>query len=166
VRGRRRLWRRPRVGHAAGVRGPGVHHVLLTGARGHHPAPLHLHRQGTSPPLEWSGAPARARELVLVVQDPDAPGGTFVHWTAFGLHATPSGRLPAGATPASGRNSAGHTGWTPPCPPKGDRPHRYEFSLYALPRPSRLRAGAPPAAVRAALVGALARGSFTARFGR
>jgi Raf kinase inhibitor-like YbhB/YbcL family protein len=122
--------------------------------------------RGTSPPLEWSGAPARARELVLVVQDPDAPGGTFVHWTAFGLHATPSGRLPAGATPASGRNSAGHTGWTPPCPPKGDRPHRYEFSLYALAKPSGLRAGAAPAAVRTALAGALARGGFTARYGR
>jgi hypothetical protein len=121
---------------------------------------------GASPPLRWSGAPARARELVLVVQDPDAPGGTFVHWTAFGIRAATSGQIPAGAHPRSGRNSTGHTGWTPPCPPKGDTPHRYEFSLYALPKPSGLAAGASAAGVRAALAGALARGQFTARYGR
>jgi hypothetical protein len=121
---------------------------------------------GISPPLRWSGAPARAKELVLVVQDPDAPGGTFVHWTAFGIAPEPSGALPAGAHPRSGRNSAGHTGWTPPCPPKGAAPHRYEFSLYALAKPSGLSAGARAADVRAALTGALARGGFTARYGR
>jgi hypothetical protein len=121
---------------------------------------------GGSPPLRWSGAPANARELVLVVQDPDAPGGTFVHWTAFGIQPAPSGEIPAGAHPRSGRNSAGRTGWTPPCPPGGDKPHRYEFALYALRKPSGLRAGASAADVRAALAGALARGSFTATYGR
>ena len=74
--------------------------------------------------------------------------------------------LAAGADPRSGKNSTGHTGWTPPCPPEGDKPHRYEFSLYALPKPSGLVAGAEPAEVRAALAGALARGRFTATFGR
>ena len=121
---------------------------------------------GGSPPLRWSGAPAPARELVLVVQDPDAPGGTFVHWTGFGIPAAPSGTIPAGAHLRSGRNSTGHVGWTPPCPPKGDTPHRYEFSLYALRKPSGLAVGAEPADVRAALTGALARGRFTARYGR
>jgi Raf kinase inhibitor-like YbhB/YbcL family protein len=121
---------------------------------------------GTSPPLRWSGAPAKAAELVLVVQDPDAPGGTFVHWTGFGIPAAPSGTIPAGAHLRSGRNSTGHSGWTPPCPPRGDAPHRYEFSLYALAEPSGLAVGAEPVDVRDALTGALARGTLTARYGR
>jgi Raf kinase inhibitor-like YbhB/YbcL family protein len=120
---------------------------------------------GLSPPLRWSGAP-RAAELVLVVQDPDAPGGTFVHWTAFAIVARALGSIPAGARLRSGENSAGQDGWTPPCPPKGDTPHRYEFSLYALRRPSGLKPGASPAQVRAKLAGALARASFTARYVR
>jgi Raf kinase inhibitor-like YbhB/YbcL family protein len=118
---------------------------------------------GTSPPLRWSGAP-RAAELVLVVQDPDAPGGTFVHWTAFAIVARALGDIPAGARLRSGENSAGKTGWTPPCPPKGDKPHRYVFSLYALRRPSGLKPGASPGQVRAKLVRALARGRFTASY--
>jgi hypothetical protein len=120
---------------------------------------------GTSPSLRWSGAP-RAAELVLVVQDPDAPGGTFVHWTAFAIVARTVGFIPAGARLRSGENSAGKTGWTPPCPPKGDKPHRYEFSLYALRRPSGLKPGASPEQVRAKLAGAPARGSFTATYVR
>jgi hypothetical protein len=120
---------------------------------------------GTSPPLRWSGAP-RAAELVLVVQDPDAPGGTFVHWTAFAIVARPLGDIPAGARLRSGENSAGRTGWTPPCPPKGDKPHRYQFSLYALRRPSGLKPGASAAQVREKLAGALARGRFTASYVR
>jgi Raf kinase inhibitor-like YbhB/YbcL family protein len=120
---------------------------------------------GTSPPLRWSGAP-RAAELVLVVQDPDASGGTFVHWTAFAIVARRLGLIPAGARLRSGENSVGQEGWTPPCPPKGDPPHHYEFSLYALRRPSELKPGASPAQVRAKLAGALARGSFTATYGR
>ena len=120
--------------------------------------------RGRSPALAWRGVPAGARELVLAVEDPDAPGGTFVHWTVFGI--PPSARgLPAAGV-RQGENSGGGRGWTPPCPPRGDRPHRYVFGLYALRRPSGLRAGARPEAVRAALAsGALARGS-TSPWGR
>ena len=118
---------------------------------------------GARPPVAWRGVPRRARELVLVVTDPDAPGGSFVHWTAYGIapgaHALPR-RL------REGRNSAGKDGWTPPCPPKGDRPHHYVFALYALPRRSGLLAGADPDRVIGALRGALARGALVGRFGR
>ena len=79
---------------------------------------------GTPPPLAWRGVPENARELVLVVEDPDAPGGTFVHWTAFGIPPDATA-MPADA--AGGENSAGKQGWTPPCPPSGT--HHYVFTL-------------------------------------
>ena len=113
-------------------------------------------------PLRWSGVPSRARELVLVVTDPDAPGGRFVHWTAFGIPPT-ARSVPAGA--ASGRNSTGKMGWAPPCPPPG-APHRYVFDLYALARTSGLEAGASANDVIAAVRGAVARGEAVGRFGR
>ena len=90
---------------------------------------------GKTPTITWREAPAdEAVELVLVVEDPDAKGG-FIHWTAYGLAAaTGSGLAPDGQFPAGtkyGQNSAGKTGWTPPCPPKGDDAHHYVFSIYA-----------------------------------
>jgi Raf kinase inhibitor-like YbhB/YbcL family protein len=118
---------------------------------------------GTPPPLTWTGVPDNARELVLVVEDPDAPGGTFVHWTAFGIPAQATTVPP---DPAGGENSAGKQGWTPPCPP-GGKPHRYVFTLYALGKPSGLKPGASAKAVRAVLSGgALARGRLTGTYGR
>jgi Raf kinase inhibitor-like YbhB/YbcL family protein len=133
------------------------------------PRALSCQGAGRAPALRWRGVPAAARELVLAVEDPDAPGGTFVHWTVFGLppssHGLPAGgRLPAGA--ASGANSAGSTGWTPPCPPQGSTPHRYVFTIYALRRPSGLRAGASASAVRAALAAPLARGRLVGTYSR
>ena len=120
---------------------------------------------GRAPRLRWSGVPAGARELVLTVEDPDAPGGTFVHWTVFGIRPSAHGLPAAGVR--EGENSSGGRGWTPPCPPRGDRPHRYVFVLYALRRPSGLHAGARPEAVRAALAaGALARGQLQATYAR
>jgi Raf kinase inhibitor-like YbhB/YbcL family protein len=113
--------------------------------------------------------PAKAVEVAVLVGDPDAPVGTFVHWTVWGLprsaRGVSSGALPPGAV--QGANSAGGQGWTPPCPPKGDKPHRYVFGVYALRKRIGLRAGEDPArvvpAVRAA---AIATGSLTARYGR
>ena len=118
----------------------------------------------------WRAAPAGSVELVLVVEDPDAPDGTFTHWTAFGLPASsgsglaPSGQFPAGVK--DGKNSAGKDGWTAPCPPEGDDAHTYTFALYALPKASALEAGASPEAVRAALGGAVGRGTFTGTYAR
>ena len=102
---------------------------------------------GKPPALSWTGVPGDARELVLVVEDPDAPGGTYVHWTAFGI---PGDATSVPADVAGGENSAGKEGWTPPCPPEG-KPHHYVFTLYALGDPSGLKAGASAKDVRAAL---------------
>jgi hypothetical protein len=115
------------------------------------------------PPLRWSGVPAAARELALVVEDPDAPDGTFVHWTVYGLPARAKG-LDAGL---EGENSFGDTGYGGPCPPEGDEPHRYEFLLYALSKPIGLDQGAAPGDVRDAIrERATARGLLTGTFGR
>jgi Raf kinase inhibitor-like YbhB/YbcL family protein len=121
---------------------------------------------GTAPALVWADAPEDARELALVVQDPDAPGGTFVHWTAYGIPVRGRGSVAEGGKlPTEGMNSGGKIGWTPPCPPSG-KPHHYVFTLYALAQASGLRPGAKPEDVRAALSSATARGSFTGTYAR
>jgi Raf kinase inhibitor-like YbhB/YbcL family protein len=122
-----------------------------------------------SPPLSWSGVPGGARELALLVEDPDAPGGTFVHWVLFKLPADRDGvaeaEVPDGAHQAE--NSKGDTGYAGPCPPKGDAPHHYEFTLYALKSAIDLPDGAAADEVRAAVAkAALARGRLVGRFGR
>ncbi len=91
-----------------------------------------------SPPLSWSGVPAGTASLVLVVEDPDAPRGTFRHWGLYDMPPTAQG-LPAGQ-PASGwheaRNDFGKIGYGGPCPPPGAGVHHYHFRLLALNRPS------------------------------
>jgi Raf kinase inhibitor-like YbhB/YbcL family protein len=123
---------------------------------------------GTAPTITWREAPAgQAVELVLVVEDPDAD---FIHWTAYGLTAaTGAGLAPDGQFPTGtkyGKNSAGKTGWTPPCPPEGDDAHHYIFSMYALKDATALADGAPPDEVLAKLKGAVAKGSFTGTYKR
>jgi hypothetical protein len=92
---------------------------------------------GISPPIAWSGAPKETKSLALIMDDPDAPMGTFVHWVIFNVPPDSSGlpeavpatsRLPDGTL--QGANSAGRTGYTGPCPPSGT--HRYFFKLYSL----------------------------------
>jgi Raf kinase inhibitor-like YbhB/YbcL family protein len=97
--------------------------------------------ENVSPALVWSGVPAGARTLVLIVDDPDAPDPaaprtTFVHWVLYNLPAAASG-LPEGAEPAVlppgarvGANDWRRTAYSGPCPPIGR--HRYFFKLYAL----------------------------------
>jgi Raf kinase inhibitor-like YbhB/YbcL family protein len=120
--------------------------------------------KGDPPPLRGVGVPKPAKSLALLVEDPDAPSGTFVHWTAWDL--TPRSGSVAG-TPTEGKNSSGRTGWTPPCPPEGNKPHRYVFTLFALSKPLGLKSGASPDEVHAALRGkAIAQGRLTGRFGR
>jgi Raf kinase inhibitor-like YbhB/YbcL family protein len=125
--------------------------------------------ENVSPPLAWSGVPADAGELAVVVEDPDAPGGTFVHWTLYAIPpdepALAEGAIPPGAR--EGKTSSGDTGYSGPCPPEGDRPHRYEFLVYALSSRLDLEQGAAPDDVRAAIAdAALARGRLVGRFGR
>lgn len=86
-----------------------------------------------SPPLAWSAGPAGTRSHALVMDDPDAPAGTWVHWVAWNL-AGNALEEDACKRPglAQGTNSWGRIGYGGPCPPAGT--HRYVFKLYALDR--------------------------------
>jgi Raf kinase inhibitor-like YbhB/YbcL family protein len=107
-----------------------------------------------SPPLAWSDPPAGTRSLALVVDDPDAPGGTFTHWLAWGIDPN-AGSLGEGEPgPADGRNDFGSTGYRGPCPPRGGGRHRYSFRLFALGSPLDLPPGADKRDVGDALEGA------------
>ena len=115
--------------------------------------------------MQAGTVPPSTSELVLIVSDPDAPGGTYVHVTRYGLSPRGDGSVDHGGS--EGRNSAGKIGWAPPCPPEGDDPHRYVWSVYALRDPSGLDPGAEPGDVAGAVRdGVLAAGTITARYGR
>lgn len=125
---------------------------------------------GKTPPLRWTGIPPEAQQLVLIVTDPDVPERRYVHWTLYGLPAQLSS-LPEGAPSLAGakqgRNSAGENGWTPPCPARGARQHRYEFDLYWLERPLDLGTGADGDALLLALEDVVGgRGRLVARYAR
>ena len=93
--------------------------------------------ENTSPRLTWTNPPAGAESFALIFDDPDAPGGTWVHWVLFNLPAE-TRSLPADVAPGPtlangalhGSNSWGSIGYGGPCPPGGE--HRYFFKLYAL----------------------------------
>jgi Raf kinase inhibitor-like YbhB/YbcL family protein len=98
--------------------------------------------QNVSPALEWHNPPSGTRSLAVTLYDPDAPTGSgWWHWVVFDIPVTATG-LPRGAgNPGSGslpggaiqsRNDYGEVGYGGPCPPPGDKPHRYVFTLYAL----------------------------------
>jgi Raf kinase inhibitor-like YbhB/YbcL family protein len=89
--------------------------------------------EDVSPPLGWRTVPDGARYLALIVDDPDAPGGVFTHWIAWGLDPRTAGLAEGEAAPGEGRNDFGTTGYRGPCPPPGDGPHRYLFRLYRTP---------------------------------
>ncbi len=102
---------------------------------------------GTSPPLVLPVVPAGTESVALLLQDPDAPGGTFLHWSVYGLQPD-AGEFKAGSVPSGaleGANDAGGEGYAPPCPPEGDDPHRYVFTVHALSSAPNLEAGASPA---------------------
>jgi len=125
-----------------------------------------------SPEVSWSNIPAGARSLVLILDDPDAPAGTFTHWLVYNIPPV-SGDLAQGQPNVKvlsndaqqGESSTGSRGYFPPCPPIGSQ-HRYIFHLYAadinlaLPTADR-------AAIDQALNGhILARTEFTTTFKR
>jgi Raf kinase inhibitor-like YbhB/YbcL family protein len=86
---------------------------------------------GTPPTIRWTGVPASAKAVAVVVDDPDAPGGDFLHWLVIGLPPT-AGSVPSRVPGVSELDNTGGTrGWTPPCPPAGSI-HHYQFSVYAL----------------------------------
>ena len=132
------------------------------------PARFTCSGQDVAPPLAWSGVPQGTAELALVVDDPDAPRGTYVHWVLFhldpGLSGLAEGQAPAGARQA--RNSGGKPGYSGPCPPAGPA-HHYRFTLYALGRQLSLADGAGlDPAVEAIERAATAQGRLTGTFGR
>jgi len=85
----------------------------------------------TSPPLQITGVPSEAKSLVLIADDPDAPGGLFTHWLVWNIPPQ-TNSIPEGAAPkgVQGTNDFGKSGYGGPCPPIGR--HRYFFKLYAL----------------------------------
>lgn len=121
--------------------------------------------RNVSPALRWSAPPAGTRSFALLMDDPDAPGGTFTHWLAWGIPGR-ARSLPAGRpAPREGRNDAGRVGYLGPCPPSGV--HRYVFRLYALRAPLPLRSGASKAEFLVALRGrVLASARLLGRYGR
>lgn len=111
------------------------------------PEPHTADGEDHSPRIQFAGVPAGVQSFALVFDDPDAPGGTWVHWVIYDIPGAAKG-LPEGVSTAGtlpdgsrqGRNSWKKTGYGGPSPPPG-APHRYFFRLYALPAPLGLGPG-------------------------
>ena len=134
-------------------------------AGGEIPAKFTCNGQSTSPELRISGTPPGAKSLVLIADDPDAPGGVFTHWLVWNIDPQTTrwaeNSLPAGAL--QGTNDFSKKGYGPPCPPSGT--HRYIFKIFALDRPLELKAGARRADVEGGMRGhILAQGELIGRY--
>ena len=132
-----------------------------------------------SPALNWSNPPSDAKSFAVFVHDPDAKtgGAGFWHWVVTDIPASTSSlaqgagqadgaRLPTGARQIA--TDFGAPGWGGPCPPVGDKPHRYVFTIYAL-KTAKLELPPNPTASLAGFIvnmGAIASASFTATYGR
>lgn len=126
-----------------------------------------------SPQLRWSDLPAGTQSVSLILDDPDAPAGTWVHWVLYDL---PPGvpELPEGVPPQEelpnggrqGRNDFRKIGYGGPCPPPGPA-HRYFFKLYALDAKTNLKPGATKAELERAMKGhVLAQAELIGRYKR
>jgi hypothetical protein len=129
--------------------------------------------QNDSPPLEWGDPPEGTRSFALIVDDPDAPRGTFTHWLVWNVppdcRQLGTGVSPADGLAASGRqgkNGFGRLGYGGPSPPPGPQ-HRYLFKLYALDTTVALDTGATKEQLLEAIRGrVLGEGILTGMFGR
>jgi len=126
-----------------------------------------------SPQLKWNEPPANAKSFALIMDDPDAPVGTWVHWVLYDLPAD-TGELPEGVAKQEqlasgarqGRNDFGKSGYGGPCPPPG-KAHRYFFKLYALDTKLNLKSGSTKADVERAMKGhILSQAELIGRYGR
>jgi Raf kinase inhibitor-like YbhB/YbcL family protein len=125
-----------------------------------------------SPALSWGEPPAGTQSLALIMDDPDAPMGTWVHWVIFNIPAASRGLaegVPSGGKLADGslqgNNSSRNQGYNGPCPPSGT--HRYFFKLYALDAALELNPGATKEQLLAAMQGhILAQGELMGTFGK
>ena len=120
----------------------------------------------TSPPLQIADVPAEAKNLVLIVDDPDAPSGLFTHWVVWNIspHTTNIGE---GSAPkgVQGTSDFGKSGYGGPCPPSGT--HRYYFKIFALDRELDLPSGARRGQLDAAIKGhIIAQGELMGRYSR
>lgn len=120
-----------------------------------------------SPPLAWTGVPEGTQSLALIVDDPDAPAGTWVHWVLYDI----PGNLDLLSEDCAGIgvdcvSDFRRPGYGGPCPPRG-KPHRYFFKLYALDTKLKLPPGARKAEVERAMQGhVLAQGQLIGKYGR
>ena len=105
-----------------------------------------------NPELLIQGVPQEAKSLALIMDDPDAPRGTFTHWLVWKIDPTTTVIKEESVPPGSieGANDAGKIGYIGPCPPPG-APHRYFFKLYALDVLLDLKSGASKTELEAAL---------------
>ena len=120
----------------------------------------------TSPPLQIADIPSQAKSLALIVDDPDAPGGLFTHWTVWNIppqtSAVGEGGAPKGV---QGINDFGKSGYGGPCPPSGT--HRYYFKIFALDRELNLPSGTKRNQLDAAMKGhVVAQGELMGRYAK
>jgi Raf kinase inhibitor-like YbhB/YbcL family protein len=111
------------------------------------PAKYTCDSENVSPPLEWADVPADTKSLAVIVEDPDAPSGLFVHWLLYDIPPKEKGLTegvgvagPKSGGGTQGKNGFGKIAYGGPCPPSGT--HRYYFHLYALSAATNLPAGA------------------------
>ncbi|WP_375481849.1 YbhB/YbcL family Raf kinase inhibitor-like protein [uncultured Mycobacterium sp.] len=109
------------------------------------PAEYSCKGRNVPPPLRWQNVPPGTKSLAVVVDDPDAPAGLYVHWVVTGIPpsttAIGDGPLPQGSSVSL--NSAGKAEYFGPCPPAGTGVHHYRFQLYALNKPLTLAPSTP-----------------------
>jgi Raf kinase inhibitor-like YbhB/YbcL family protein len=121
-----------------------------------------------SPPLSWGEPPPGTKSFALVIDDPDAPSGTFRHWGAYDIPPMTRSIGAGQAIGAQALNDGGKPGYTGPCPPKGNGPHHYHFKLFALDV-DRLAVGSNPKAIEVeneASKHAIARGQLIGTYER
>ncbi|MBI5827747.1 MAG: YbhB/YbcL family Raf kinase inhibitor-like protein [Deltaproteobacteria bacterium] len=131
--------------------------------------------ENLSPEIQWDGAPPATRSFVLIVEDPDAPSGTFTHWVVYDVPPDLN-KLPGGMGNSAdikggikqGYTDFGRKGYGGPCPPRGHGVHRYNFILTALDIPGLgLADGAKKSEVERAMKGhVLGTTRMTGRYGR
>jgi len=129
--------------------------------------------KNVSPALSWSSIPAGAKTIALIMDDPDAPRGTFVHWVLYNIPSTTQ-ELPKGVPrnekladgSLQGMTDFGRAGYGGPCPPPG-KSHRYYFKIFALDNQINLSSGATKGDVEKAMKGhILAQGELMGKYRR
>ena len=120
--------------------------------------------EGINPALRIENIPEDTKTLALIVEDPDAPNGVFDHWIVWNIN--PVTRIEEQSNPGtSGNNSAGKSGYHPPCPPAGS--HRYYFYVFALDATLDLLAGTNKQELKSAMEGhVMAKGSLMGHYKR